>query len=702
MALASIDVSGMQTLVRGLEHSLDVLDDARSGLRSTLQSLQLSSGTSRLLNARAWAEGQLPQARRRLALAESLEGTHPGWPVGVVQFDDEKDISSVDPATAAKNGMAAAQALMDADGIPSDELIQQIVDGQADPYFASAFAGQLSPEDLAELMGGWSRRRVQPGSSYTYEEAQAKNAWYARLVNGISTTLGTGTRATGDLALPADYAQSWVKAITAEPPGVYGADEDASGRTDQAAALSVLLSAGTFSDSFATTVATGVYDYERAWSQENPGKVWEPRASQIPYGIVDVNGNYVRDPMPGILQMLGHNAEAAQNFFDGGSTTTVTIDGTQVQVSERLHYLVIDRTWANDPDDGAGLGAALQAATTQIRDLSYRGQISADLAGQTLALIGEETGKGKDWWHFQDPGWQMGDGLRSPVAAILQSYAADLYRVGLHGSDDLAAGFSGSGSGDDFGTPTAYGTRLDQELVAKILAKLGEDDDDFSTVLAGLFQAGDAALDHGLTEAAAQQQGPLGALILAGKPVDHVTSTVNNTSTVLSWALGAGFQGASDDKERRAEQAAAIADALSLASSLPFIPDIKNEWLSLAVDQGKSATIDAIRDSISADPEGAYDQLSDQAVVTLTDNTLNQLLRHGVWDADSLAAASEQEGLTITPPPETAIVRDAQGRPVRFDTTSTNYRHWVVDSGLSAEVQQQVLLPIINTWAGPR
>ena len=84
----------------------------------------------------------------------------------------------------------------------------------------------------------------------------------------------------------------------------------------------------------------------------------------------------MRDPLAGILRALGHNPEAAQNFFTQGGDETVSIHDKDVRVNSRLQYLTQDRTWADYgySDEGNGLGQALRAATTVFRNREVTGR----------------------------------------------------------------------------------------------------------------------------------------------------------------------------------------------------------------------------------------------------------------------------------------------------------------------------------------
>ncbi|WP_318011407.1 DUF6571 family protein [Actinotalea sp. M2MS4P-6] len=693
----------MRQVVRGMECALDDLHTAKDWFSSTLHGYRVWTGSpSRLWGPITWTQDQIPGLRRRLAMAEALESSRPEWPVGTAVIDEDL-LSQVAPETAVTNGREAAERLRDCDGVPDEDLIALIEANQDDPYFASGFAGELSPDELAELTVALSYHRTQYDNVHTAEEIDAANAWYGRLVTAMSATLGTATRATGDLALPAGYADGWVEAITEEVPYQIGADPDASGFADRANALGVLLMSGTFSEDFTTTVATGVYDYEREFGAEN-GAVWGPRSSDAAsaFFVADATGARFRDPMVGVLAALGHNPAAAQEFFAGGDQVTVTIAGSDQVVSDRLAYLITERTWAGLPDNGDALGAALEAATTTYRNNQESGRVSADLAGQTLALIGETTGDGAGGWGpWKDAGWQMWDGMRPHIADVLASYGTDVYRVALEG-DDLSGGLAGPGSGYLFPDGSAYGVRMDQGLLAKVLGTLGEDEATITPVMAGLMQAGTVAVDYGFSTAAETQESAAGAM-LAGLSVDDATSSVVNTSEALAWVMQNAYSGDQSDADLKAERAAAVAEALSLASSLPFIPEVKNEWVQLALGEAESRAFSAVEDGLAGDddPQAAYAAWDDYARSNLLHQTLDSAVRAGYFTEDSLASAQELYHVTVEPPPASGVITDAQGNPVGLDYSDPAVRSWLNGSGFVAAMKDSVVGPIAAAWAGP-
>ena len=667
MGVVRIDVRGMGDVVRGLEQGVVTLTDARLGLASVLERFDLDESRAwSLQSAIDWASTELPGLRRRLALAQALEGSNPAWPVGAVELDSEPAFSSMSAEAARAAGLDLARHLNEG-GQPPEEEIALLEELCNDPYFASAFAAALDPEQLAGIVLSWSRARTPAGAGLDDAEWAERNAWYQRAVDALSTTLGTATRATGDLALPAGYAQRWLDAMTAPPPG--GLYPDGTGMVGQANALSLLLSTGRFSLSFLGTVADGVYGYERSFVAEYPdGSLWGPRSGDPSTlnAVYDGEGNQIRDPLAGIMAALAKDPAAAQNFFAAGGARTVQISGQDLQVSARLAYLLCDRTWAMDATNGGALGQALVAATTVLRDRAGTGMISAQIASQALALIGEQAGE------HGVGGEQMWDGLRPYIAQVLASYGADVFNAKVVGDDGPADGWYRLGSGVLFPDDLPYGARLDLESLERIIATLGQDQGDFAPFLAGMFPAGNLAMDTGLARAM-NEQSNAGASFLAGIPLDSASSSITNSAEVVGWALDTGFGGAKADEAAQKKRMAAIADALSLIAGAPFVPQIKPQWLAWGVNQVKTRVPGAVRNSAPTDASATYQDLNARARDDLTEDVMNLLLRNLYFDETAINGAGATYDVVFEGPPSGTVTYSDEGMPLYFNTDSDDY-----------------------------
>lgn len=210
MAEVTISVAGMSDVVRGLEQGIETLRGTQSSLRATLDRFDLdTSQVMKIGQSVNWAVEELPGVRRRLAMAQVLEGSEPSWAAGTVMLD-ESTVSTVDAGVAVRSGKESAAALLDGDGQPDDALLATLENNMGDPYFASGFASGLSPNELANVVLRLSSERAPADGRLDPDAVVESNAWYGEMLTAVSTTLGTATRATGDLALPSGYAPTVV------------------------------------------------------------------------------------------------------------------------------------------------------------------------------------------------------------------------------------------------------------------------------------------------------------------------------------------------------------------------------------------------------------------------------------------------------------------------------------------------------------
>ncbi len=385
MRVASIDLAQMAALVRALEVAVADVARHRSTLRQGLTDVMLGSGgLERLDRVQAWLDAELPGLRRRLALARSIEAQTPGFQA-YVQLD-EASLPTTTPAEARALADRAAEIIEGDDvGELPDELVDLLRTHATDPYFAHRLASLVSPEELARLVvdASWERRALAQsmGLSGDYSEVDEFDGRYEAVLDGLGLAFGTATQGTGDLALPADYARRWTAAITDESPDVLG----------QASALGLVVSRGTFSADFITTLASDVYAYERSVDQRG---MWYERAHSQggAFGAIDpVHGDdegaptghtEYYDPLAGILAAVGRTPEAAQRLFGTGATVTIEVGDESAEVNELLDYVLSRRRWP--VDDGAGSHAAVAAAITPFENGST---ISAAIAADAREVL---------------------------------------------------------------------------------------------------------------------------------------------------------------------------------------------------------------------------------------------------------------------------------------------------------------------------
>lgn len=548
-------------------------------------------------------------------------------------------------------GIAAAQELLEQGADASADLITTIAERQDDPAFAAGFASAASPEDLSLMVMQWSGTREAMVSSLSSpEQLQTYDDRYAAVVAAVSRTLGTATRGTGRFSPPEGYTERWVELLTGDLTTEGGAV-----LLGQSAAASLLLTRGVFATPFLERVATSVYELERSAGGR---PVWGPRVSDGSYtgDVVAPYGRSGVDVMANVLRGLGGNAEAAQRFFAGGGMVGTTVLDHDVEVQERLQYLLQDRRWPYD--DADGLGAALVAATTVHRAADEAGRVSAVLASQTFALAGEvdEPGAG---------GRSLQTGLRDDVALMLGTYGADVADVlapGLSRRDDVLDGVWTSE--DPSG---GHGALVDKDHLERLVATIGSGgSDDLAVVLSGVAAATNARTDAILAANLAEDPGAATRLITQGH-VDDLSLNLGSGAHALNSLLMTGLEGEDDEEAARKARGELAAKVLGAVAAVPGATG--GPWTGFFVAQAVDGVKDALTDvALSSDYSGeqsTYGELAEAAV-------LDSLLRSGYLSQAAYDAAGRPED---APPPE-ILTLSADGTPT-FTYGSEAFRRWL-------------------------
>jgi hypothetical protein len=686
MAEATIDLEAMQSLVTTMNTAAADLRAAKSDLTGILSGVSLdTSPPYPLETAASWVEAQVPGLRRRLALAQAIAASKPGFHGGAVQID-EKDLSQLSPAQAQQKAAATAQALKNAAGMPDPALVAEIAANQNDPYYAAAFAKALSPEELATIVKNASASWEGGFPGPLAKGAPGFDDWtkhYKDALAAIGTTLGTATRNTApDLALPPDYAQKWVDQFTADIE--QHGDTLRDSNQGNALGLSYLLKFGTYSTPFLDKLATDSYNYERSHDDD---PVWAPKTGGD-YGFPvdpfwDRESVANLDVMTNLMTGLSHNAEAAQHFFSQGGDDKVKINGHDVEVNARLHYLLQDRTWSPSDysDDGDALGDALRAATMVYRNRLATGETSATIASQTIALLGDKTGDGAHGGHWYmlgggaSAGWKMPPALRSDVADILASYVPDLYRE-YRGSDRPSDGmppwFQSINSQGIEGEP--FGMSLDHAGLSKIMQTLGEDSANIDKISTSVLAYNQYQLDHlfaGIDDPQTKVN------ILLGQDWPPLTAAMSTGPDVLHNLLGDAFTG--DDAKEQIDKAnkEALDKFIDLAGSLPVV-NITNKAGSWAFDAVKGQVLDQLKKGPDASASKLWTNEANKQTEALTHNFQNVMLQNGFYDPEVIKLIQGQatrDGGYTAPPPG-ALRYDDQGKVVGFNFQSTEYDDW--------------------------
>jgi hypothetical protein len=662
------------------------LRSARSDLVGILSGVSLDTAPPYPLEAAAsWVEGQVPGLRRRLALAQAIAASSPRFHGGAVQID-ENDLSQLSPTQAQQRATAAAQSLRNAAGMPDPALVAEITANQNDPYYAAAFAKALSPEELATIVKDASASWPGGFPGPTAKGAPGFDEWtkhYRDAIAALGATIGTATRNTApDLALPADYAQKWVDQFTADIE--QHGDSIRDSNQGNALALSYLLKFGSYSTPFLDKISTDAYNYERA-HDDHP--VWAPKTGGD-YGfpvdpLWDRNSVANLDVMTNIMTGLSHNADAAQHFFSQGGDDKVKLNGHEVEVNARLHYLLQDRTWSSSrtSDEGDALGDALRAATTVYRNRLASGETSATIASQTIALLGDKTGDGASGGHWYlfgggaSAGWKMPVALRSDVADILASYVPDLYREyrgADRPSDSVPPWYQTTNSQGIEGEP--FGMSLNHDDLSKIMQTLGEDSANIDKISTSVLAYNQYQLNHLFADVRDPQTK---VNILQGQDWPPLTAAMGTGPAVLHNLFKDAFTG--DDAQEQIDKAnqEALNKFIDLAGSLPVV-DITNKAGSWAFDAMKGQVLDQLKKGPDATASKLWTDEANKQTEALTHNFQNVMLQNGFYDPDVISLLQQQGTRDggYTAPPKEALRYDDQGKVVGFDFQSTAYDDW--------------------------
>jgi len=334
MAFVLIDLDAMAALIKDLKNAnadslgaaLDLKDKAVQAGVSTSELDMWTGGLSaqELEDLTTWCV-------RALALAQLIAAAEPNFFVGMPVSFDDSDVSSLSRSEA--EALARGLAYRLANGGLDDNDWDVLVRNQSDPYFAAALMNSTTPSVLADVAQRLSDEFAQGGDQEVFSQR----------LSALGGALGAASRSR---MLGGGFAGMVVDVLE--------------GSGSAPAALSVVLSYATCDPGFARTIAEQVYNYETG--VEFPGTWSQGVADGTWFTMPD--GSLRTDVMAGVMAMLGRSPQAAQEFFTQGGSSTISIDGYEVTVNDRMQYLIASRIWATEwgSDEGAGLGAALEAA----------------------------------------------------------------------------------------------------------------------------------------------------------------------------------------------------------------------------------------------------------------------------------------------------------------------------------------------------
>ncbi len=618
-------------------------------------------------------------------------------------------VDHIPPETAEKLADYTADDLTsdDARDVDADTVALLALLNTSAAYNSKLFS-RVSPNQIADTVRSLSDRIYSAGGtqrSANDPDFVADNEMYDGLLDELGESFANYTKQTGADEPPADLVDRW-----------YGAITDTTRNPENAAALTMLIRHGgeqtSFDDRFLGDLTSKVYEWER---NQGGDPVWGPANEALG------DGYYIRDPQlsgegadrtavgmsgfDGLANLLGgmeNTPGAAERFFSDGGTTTFDSpkDGVDdVEVNDRLHYLLMQREWPTD--DGDGFGEALAGATTHSRNDGPSGQAAAQLAGQSAFMIGQSVGENESFWNVDGTdGWQIPTGMRDSVGEMMASYIPDVNRAAnTNGEGDPASlGFIHAVDGK----PT--GMALSGDDLDAILNSLGEGDD--KTGLQYVAAAAYAHHDQQIGQAMDSAVMPDGskprtvadlenALIPDGHGGTRSFQEVFGSESsfggnTMATILEQGFKGGKADEAIDQAGREALGKAFGAATS--FIPTPANAIAGTITSEGLSY----LGDQLSNQPDSVTDAWAEDA-----DSQLAHSLRFSTYDhllRNDLISVGGPGGL-----PEDAVITDPDGTrrvdPALYASDSDSgvdpqvqaqFNQWVIEHGSSVYGQTQI------------
>ena len=371
-----------------------------------------------------------------------------------------------------------------------------------------------------------------------------------------------------------------------------------------------------------------------------------------------------------------------------------------------MKYLIQERTWAHSrySDEGDGLGRALEAATTSYRNDASTGWVSAELASETIALIGAAT----------HDGWKMYTDMRDNVANILGSYGPDLMRIASTTRDGKYTELDDLVNSSNPGFPPVgdggmYGMNFDKEMLTRVLETIGEDDDNVEKVMAGALTAQQMRLTYALhngLDPNVEGGNPNNALLLLkGQNVPIIDNANDNAADMFAFIVNTCYEGDVKDEEAAKKRAEMLSKVLGVVTDLPPL-EITGPWTSFAVNTTKDIILDKLAEGPEANSSEIYGEMDADTKQSLRHNTMNLLLANGYLDQAVFDRANQEAGgHTYTPPPAAALLRDDHGRlvdPPQFDFESDAYDTWATTVGVEGALTNQIVDRYNASWPNVR
>ncbi|MEU6724688.1 DUF6571 family protein [Nonomuraea wenchangensis] len=620
----AIDPTLMTQLISLMKRLSQTVPETGAQVDKALSTVRLSMpgpGTARDIAHQIGTK--VPELQRRLDLM--LAAQKVALSRSQALWADESQWVSDTPAAGAATADRLAAALRTAmkKGTIDAKTLADLQKHQNDPYFAIAFATQLSPRELKQLLTSLYRRHTTVLGADPEAIAELD-----KLSAALSATLGTASRGAGPLKLPKGYVDQLLDHL--DTP-------------ETAFALNKLLRTGRFDDTFLRELATKVYDHER---RQPPGSLYWHNMAPTTQPANDLPAAH-KDPLAAVAAALAHNPRAAQDFL------------TDPQ-RKPLDHLMRERTWyeATDTD----LGHALEAATTTFRDHDLppgesRGYKSALIASWTL--------------HFwTNPTVQSNlHNTRQSVGNILSSYISDLNRVpGLRVAQPPGV-TPASDPDPHLRGVQPYGAMLDGDGVKNVMRWAFDDPIALKTVATAQGQYSINVLNERAARVAEQVRSDFEKWHKTHP--DATTSDMNDQRQRIleSHMAGAGGAEFSTDVERLSETLYLVTDAGNIAhinkadahdsafgafkdavtSVANLIPGPQGKISSLLFDKAKSAVFGQMTGQQGALARSQAESTVGQSIDMFTDITADVMMRHGLFGDGEVPARTHPYSSTNYP-----------------------------------------------------
>ncbi|MGW0805409.1 hypothetical protein [Nonomuraea sp. NPDC002799] len=605
----------MTQLINGMTRVSATIPDVGLQVERALTALDIPLWGPTPLNAigRQMSE-QIPALRGRLDLILAEPDRKTGK--GGILWASESDWLSKSPAEGAATAKRLATKVRDkiASHALDARTVAEIERHKKDPYFALAFAKEISPRELKALLA----RAYGAGLPPSERPRQNDVALQERLATMLSTLLGTASRGAGGMRLPADYADRLAEDVD-DPQNAF--------------ALKKLLQDGEFDHTFLLTLTRKLYDADLAHppDRSRARDPWTaPGPKDMPPGDLS--------PMGTALVALAHHPAVAQDFF------------TDPQ-RKPLDYLMRRHHWDGEAD--AELGWAIQAASTEFRDHDLppggsRGYKSALIASWAV--------------HFwTDPKVQANlPHTRANLGTVLAQYTGDVHRDTQTFMTKMPGVVTDEDADKNVLGAEPYGAKFNSMDLRQVMTWAFEDDEAFKTVATAHGQYSTKMLDELAGKVASEVKAEFAAWRNAHPEATKAQADAMRQDILeerMSRSVGAEFSQAmrnlsmttwviadaaniADIKEAKENDARLATFKEITEKVVGLAPGPQGKFIGLLVDSAKNKIFGEIKSNHEAQARADADSALGAAKHMFTDLAVAAMMRHGLFGDPTVPAES--------------------------------------------------------------